>query len=198
VREADLAAFDHQDLPFERLVEAINPPRVAGRNPLFQVMLGYHYRPDGDPAVLGLPTEWWPVRGETAKFDLDFTFVDHAGEDRLTLLLEYAADRTGSEAARSLARRAVLLLERLAEDPTRPIGRVPVLTGAELAASLGEWNDTTRPPERRTVPELFAAAAEAHPLRTALVTADGVLTFAELDARVDGIARSAAGLRGRP
>ncbi|ACZ86404.1 non-ribosomal peptide synthase/polyketide synthase [Streptosporangium roseum] len=189
VRSADLAAFEHQDLPFERVVEALNPPRVPGRNPLFQVMLGYHYRPDGDPQVLGLPTEWWPARIQTAKFDLDFTFVDHAGEERVTLLLEYAADLADPGTARSLAGRAVDLLGRLAADPDRPISQVPVLTEEERRASLGAWNATARPVERRTVPELFAEAVRDRGDQVALVADGRPFTFGELSARVDGIAR---------
>ncbi|MEU0518088.1 non-ribosomal peptide synthase/polyketide synthase [Streptosporangium sp. NPDC006007] len=189
VRDADLAAFEHQDLPFERVVEAVNPPRVPGRNPLFQVMLGYHYRPDGDPQVLGLPTEWWPTRIQTAKFDLDFTFVDHVGEDRVILLLEYAADLADPETARAMAERTVALLGRLSADPDRPISQVPVLTDEERRASLSTWNDTARPVERRTVPELFAEAARTRSDRTALVADGRRLTFAELSARVEGIAR---------
>ncbi|WP_405145010.1 non-ribosomal peptide synthase/polyketide synthase [Sphaerisporangium sp. NBC_01403] len=189
VRDADLAAFEHQDLPFEQVVEALNPPRVPGRNPLFQVMLGYHYRPDGDPAVLDLPTEWWPARIRTAKFDLDFTFVDHAGEDRVTLLLEYAEDLADPGTARAMAGRAVSLLGLLAADPDRPVGRLPVLTDEELRASLGAWNDTARPVERRTVPELFAEAARTRRDQVALVTDGRTLTFGELSAEVDGVAR---------
>ncbi|MEU8268914.1 amino acid adenylation domain-containing protein, partial [Sphaerisporangium sp. NPDC049002] len=189
VKNADLAAFEHQDLPFEQVVEALNPPRVPGRNPLFQVMLGYHYRPDGDPEVLGLPTEWWPTRIETAKFDLDFTFVDHAGEDRVTLLLEYAEDLADAGTARAMADRAVSLLGALAADPDGPVSRLPALTDQERRASLGAWNDTARPVERRTVPELFAEAARTRRDQVALVTDGRSLTFGELSAEVDRIAR---------
>ncbi|MEV7969457.1 non-ribosomal peptide synthase/polyketide synthase [Sphaerisporangium sp. NPDC088356] len=189
VRNADLAAFEHQDMPFEQVVEALNPPRVPGRNPLFQVMLGYHYRPDGDPQVLGLPTEWWPTRVGTAKFDLDFTFVDHAAEDRVTLLLEYAEDLADAGTARAMADRAVSLLGALAADPDRPISRLPVLTDEERRAFLGAWNDTARPVERRTVPELFAEAARTRRDQVALVTDGRRLTFGELSAEVDRVAR---------
>ncbi|GAA1000928.1 hypothetical protein GCM10009555_104660 [Acrocarpospora macrocephala] len=184
IRDADLAAFEHQDLPFERLVETINPPRVPGRNPLFQVMLGYHYRPDGDPDVLGLATEWWPTRIETAKFDLDFTFVDHVSE--ITLLLEYATDRCDPGTAQSLAERAVALLGLLAEKTGTPISRFSVLTAEER---LNSWNDTERPIERRSVPELFAEAVWNKPHQTALVTGGRRLTFAELSVRAASIAR---------
>ncbi|GIH27672.1 hypothetical protein Aph01nite_59820 [Acrocarpospora phusangensis] len=183
VRDADLAAFEHQDLPFERLVETINPPRVPGRNPLFQVMLGYHYRPDGDPDVLGLDTEWWPTRIETAKFDLDFTFVDQVSE--ITLLLEYATERCDSGTAQALAERAVTLLGLLAEEDGTPISRFSVLTEAER---LNSWNDTERPIEQRSVPELFAEAVWNKPHQTALVTGDGQMTFAELSVRAASIA----------
>ncbi|MEU9886264.1 amino acid adenylation domain-containing protein [Sphaerisporangium sp. NPDC051011] len=188
VREADLAAFEHQDLPFERIVEALNPPRVPGRNPLFQVMLGYHHRPDGDPDVLGMPTAWLPARIGTAKFDLDFTFADHTGEDRVVVLLEYAADLADEATARTLLERTVAVCGLLAARPDRPVGAVPVLTEAERRDALGAWNDTARPAEPRTVPAIFADAVRTHGERVALVAGGRGLTFAELSAKVNGIA----------
>src|SRR5690606_12193749 len=90
VKESALAAFEHQDVPFDRVVDAVNPVRVADRNPLFQVMLGYHHRPDGDPDLFGLPSEWFDMDTGMAKFDLDFTVVDHGAGRDMALLLEYA------------------------------------------------------------------------------------------------------------
>ncbi|MFI1016710.1 amino acid adenylation domain-containing protein [Streptomyces sp. NPDC020965] len=185
VRESALAAYEHQDVPFDRVVEAVNPARVADRNPLFQVMLGYHHRPDGDPDLLGLPTEWFEMDTGTAKFDLDFTFVDHGAGRDLTLLLEYAMDLADPETAESLAARAVSLLEQIGAAPDRPVGELRVLTDGELAAP---WHATDRPAEPRTVPELFSDAVRSRPRRTALVTGDSRLTFAELGARVDAVA----------
>ncbi|MFC8964999.1 non-ribosomal peptide synthase/polyketide synthase [Streptomyces sp. NPDC057094] len=188
VKESDLAAFEHQDLPFDRVVEALNPPRVAGRNPLFQVMLGYHYRPDGDPDLLGLPTEWTDMDTGTAKFDLDFTFVDEGTGGRVALLLEYATDLVDPDTAALLAERLLLLLRRTAGAPDLPLTSFDLRTEDERSAATGAWNDTAHPVETRSVPELLAATVTAHPDRIALVTAAGSLTFAELSARVDAVA----------
>ncbi|MGW1143138.1 AMP-binding protein, partial [Streptomyces zhihengii] len=188
VRESDLAAFEHQDLPFDRVVEALNPPRVAGRNPLFQVMLGYHYRPDGDPDLLGLPTEWTDMDTGTAKFDLDFTFVDEGTGGRVALLLEYATDLVDPDTAALLAERLLLLLRGTAGAPDLPLTSFDHRTEDERSAATGAWNDTAHAVETRSVPELLAATVTAHPDRTALVTAAGSLTFAELSARVDAVA----------
>ncbi|MCA1654889.1 MAG: amino acid adenylation domain-containing protein, partial [Pseudonocardiaceae bacterium] len=92
-RETDLAAFDHQDVPFEQVVSALNPPRLAGRNPLFQVMAGYHRVGDNDRSLLGLPAEWYPIETVYAKFDLHITFVERVVDGRITLVLDYATDR---------------------------------------------------------------------------------------------------------
>ncbi|MFF2382011.1 non-ribosomal peptide synthase/polyketide synthase [Streptomyces sp. NPDC058108] len=188
VRESDLAAFEHQDLPFDRVVEALNPPRMAGRNPLFQVMLGYHHRPDGDPDLLGLPTEWYDMDTGTAKFDLDFTFVDGGADGQVTLLLEYATDLVDPDTAALLAERLLLLLRRAAAAPDLPLAALDLLTEDERSAATGAWNATGRPLETRAVPELLAAAVAAHPERTALVTATGRHTFGELSARADAVA----------
>ncbi|MFF7209724.1 non-ribosomal peptide synthase/polyketide synthase [Streptomyces sp. NPDC008238] len=189
VRESALAAFEHQDLPFDRVVEAVNPPRAAGRNPLFQVMLGYHHRPDGDPDVFGLPTEWFDMDTGTAKFDLDFTFVDHGEARPLALLLEYATDLADEATAALLVARLVLLLRQAAAHPDLPLAEFDLLTPAEHEAAAVAWNDTARyGAETRAVPEILADTVRAHPERTALVTAEGALTFAGLGERVDALA----------
>ncbi|WP_405987032.1 amino acid adenylation domain-containing protein [Streptomyces sp. NBC_00872] len=190
VRESALAAFEHQDLPFDRVVEAVNPARAAGRNPLFQVMIGYHYRPEGDPDLFGLDTEWFDMDTGMAKFDLDFTFIDHGGDRPLTLLLEYAADLVDPRTADGLVERLVALLEQVVRAPEQPVGALRILTDAEALAARTTWNDTDRPVEPRTVPELFAETVRARPDATALVTAGGRLTFAQLAARAEDITRA--------
>lgn len=189
VRESALAAFEHQDVPFDRVVEAVNPARVADRNPLFQVMLGYHHRPDGDPDLLGMPTEWFHMDTGTAKFDLDFTFVDHGAGHDMALLLEYATDLTEPGTAARLVDRLVGLLEQIVHDPGRPVGALTVLTDEEESAATTVWNDTARPRETRTVPELFADVARRRADATAVVSGASRLTFGELAARADAISR---------
>ncbi|ULR48216.1 non-ribosomal peptide synthetase [Streptomyces deccanensis] len=193
VRESALQAFEHQDLPFDQVVEAVNPPRVAGRNPLFQVMLGYHYRPDGDPDVLDMPTEWFDMDTGMAKFDLHFTFVDEVGQDRLTLLLEYALDLYDDETARRTAGRLARLLEQVADAPDTPVRDLAVLEEAERESVLVRWNDTAHNVPATTLPELFRAQVARTPDALALVHDEQRLTYAELDARVERTARVLAG-----
>ncbi|ELP64082.1 non-ribosomal peptide synthetase [Streptomyces turgidiscabies] len=192
VRESSLAAFEHQDLPFDQVVEALNPPRVPGRNPLFQVMLGYHFRPDGDPDVLGMPTEWFDMDTGMAKFDLHFTFVDEP--DRLTLLLEYATDLCDEPTATRTAARMVRLMEQVAGEPDVLVRDLEVLEEPERRVVLGDWNDTAREVTPTSLPELFRAQVTRTPDALALVFGEQRLTYAELDARVERTARVLAGL----
>ncbi|WP_338674450.1 amino acid adenylation domain-containing protein [Streptomyces sp. SCSIO 30461] len=189
VREAALAAFEHQDIPFDRVVEAVNPTRAADRNPLFQVMLGYHHRPDGDPDLFGLPTEWSDMDAGATKFDLDFTVVDHGPGRDIGLLLEYATDLSDEETATALLARLVNLLEQVAADPGRPLGMLRVLTAEEEAAFATLWNATERPVEARSIPEILDATVRALPDAPALVAGGERLTFRELAERVDAVAR---------
>ncbi|MEU6816714.1 non-ribosomal peptide synthase/polyketide synthase [Streptomyces sp. NPDC046860] len=192
VRESSLAAFEHQDMPFDRIVEALNPPRVAGRNLLFQVMVGYHHRPDGDPAtLLGLSAEWYDMDTGAAKFDLHFTFVDEA--DGITLLLEYATDLFDPATVGHLAERMLRLLEQAATEPSRPVRDLELLDDAERTRVLTGWNDTALPVPGTTLPELFRAQAARTPDATALVFEGERLTYGELDARVEHTARVLAG-----
>ncbi|WP_030602513.1 non-ribosomal peptide synthetase [Streptomyces fulvoviolaceus] len=194
VRESSLDAFEHQDLPFDQVVEAVNPPRMVGRNPLFQVMLGYHYRPDGDPDVLGMPTEWFDMDTGMAKFDLHFTFVDEVGRDRLALLLEYAVDLCDAATAERLAGRLVRLLERVVSEPDSPVRDLEVLDDEERESVLRHWNDTAHEVPATTLPELFRAQVDRTPDALALVFGEQRLTYAELDARVERTAGMLAGM----
>ncbi|MET7482825.1 non-ribosomal peptide synthase/polyketide synthase [Streptomyces sp. NPDC005538] len=198
VRESSLAAFEYQDLPFDRVVEAVNPPRVAGRNPLFQVMLGYHHRPDGDPDVLGLATEWFDMDTGMAKFDLHFTFVDETDRDRVVLLLEYATDLFDHTTAERIAGRMARLLDHAAAEPDRAVRDFDLLEDTERALVLGEWNATEHLVPATTLPELFRAQASRTPDATALVFEGEHLTYAELDAQVERTARVLAALGAGP
>ncbi|MDX1892209.1 non-ribosomal peptide synthase/polyketide synthase [Mycolicibacterium sp. 050158] len=187
VREADLSAFAHQDLPFERLVEALNPPRVAGRNPLFGVFVGYQLR-DGDEAeMLGLPTQWRETDSTAAMFDLSFTLVD----DRTggaTIMAEYGADLFDASTVRSLTHRLITLLGRIATDGATAIGAVDVLSDGEREALLIERNATTHDVDDVGLGALVARQAARTPNALAVVFDGDALDYAELDVWSDRVA----------
>ncbi|UQU63541.1 amino acid adenylation domain-containing protein [Couchioplanes caeruleus] len=179
VRAADLAAYEHADVPFQQVVELVNPPRVPGRNPLFQVMIGYFPRPAGDGTLLGLPVLAAPGFAADPKVDLTVTFVD-GGADGIEVTCEYDADRfTGTTAARLLDRLAVLLAA-VSEDPSVPVTRVPVLTPADLAEL-----------DRRPVAPAGTPVV-ARPEDVALVADGRHVTYADLDRASDAVAAALA------
>ncbi|MFP5022126.1 amino acid adenylation domain-containing protein [Pseudonocardia phyllosphaerae] len=186
-RATDLAAFDHADVPFEHVVEALAPPRAAGRNPLFQVMSGYHRRPGSERRELfGLPVGWLDDDVRHAKFDLHVTAVEQEDTGAVTLVLDHATDRTDPATGERLVRRLARLLEIVADDPDRPLGLVDLLADDERATLAAE-HDTVHPVPDATLPEQFAEQVARTPDAPALVADDGALrlTYAELDARVD-------------
>ncbi|MEU8843663.1 amino acid adenylation domain-containing protein, partial [Streptomyces roseus] len=202
VREADLAAFAHQDLPFERLVEELNPVRSAARHPLFQVLFALQNTAESRLDLPGLRTCALPVSTGGAKFDLQVEMVEETdGEGRCAGVagrLEYARDLFDHSTVELLARRLVLVLEALVEDLDRPVGSVAVVLPEERQRVLVEWNDTAAPyPADRAVHQLFEERAAATPGAVALVFDDEEITYAELDARANRLAHRliAAGVR---
>ncbi|MEV6350631.1 amino acid adenylation domain-containing protein, partial [Actinoplanes sp. NPDC051851] len=199
VRETDLAAYAHQDLPFEKLVEVLNPERSLSRNPLFQVMFALQ---NAAPAGLELPgLRIGSVLAQdetTARFDLSVTLVEHrdgAGEPSgMGGVLLFAADLFDEETARTLAARLARVLDQVAAVPTAPLSRVVVLDPAERSRVVGEWNETSRPVPGVSLVELFAAQVARTPDAVAVVDGTRVLSYAELD-MLSG--RIAAGLAGR-
>ncbi|MGW4277869.1 non-ribosomal peptide synthetase, partial [Streptomyces seoulensis] len=192
VRETDLAAYEHQDLPFERLVEALNPERSLARHPLFQVMVVHLAGRSEGPALPGLTVRRETLGQDGAKFDLSFDFVELGDGAGIEGWIEYSADLFDEGSAELLARRLEMLLEQVAADPGRRVGALDVLRDGERARVLTRWNDTARPVPGLTLPELFRAQAARTPAATALVCEDASLTYAELDQRVERLARTLA------
>ncbi|MUL43446.1 amino acid adenylation domain-containing protein [Streptomonospora sp. PA3] len=192
VRAFDLAAFANADLPFDDVVEALNPPRAAGRNPLFQVMVSHQTRPADTEGLLGLRTRLEDKVVDAAKFDLEIAFIERPGAAELDAAVRYAADRFDRATVADLTRRFTLLLAAALEDPDRPVADLPLLEEGERAGLLGERNATAHPVAERTLPELTArgAGAGGAPGDAAVIDADGtVLTRADFDARVHRLAR---------
>ncbi|MFK0294348.1 amino acid adenylation domain-containing protein [Streptomyces sp. NPDC090442] len=191
VRDTDLEAFAHQDLPFDSLVEDLQPERSLSRNPLFQVMIQVQHAETSTPEFAGLEGERAQVNWDVAKFDLSLELVDERDAQGapagLTGYLEYAEELFDRTTAEHLVPRLQRLLEQVLAAPERPIGAVDVLSDEERRRLLPE-----RPaPAPRTVflPDAFREQAARTPDATALVFEDTATTYAELDARATRFAR---------
>ncbi|MEU6753948.1 condensation domain-containing protein, partial [Spirillospora sp. NPDC046719] len=128
VREAALAGLANQDLPFEAVVEALRPRRVPGRNPLFQVMVGYENQDPGEVRFPGLEQREASFGPSAAKFDLDFIFRERGGG--LRLIVDYSADLFDRGTVETMAAGLVALLETVADDPGTPVGALPAVLTA--------------------------------------------------------------------
>ncbi|SER06640.1 non-ribosomal peptide synthetase [Actinokineospora terrae] len=188
VRAADLAAYAHQDVPFDRVVDDLAPARLLGRNPLFQTMLVHRAAPTATPGLPGHGGVAEPVELTTAKFDLTITLAERA-EGGIDISVDYATALFDRETADDLVWRLTTLLDAIAADPRTRLSAVDIRTPREL-----DWRPS--PPLQdgpRTLPELLAAQITARPDDIALV-ADQTLTFGELGSRVRRLARHLVGL----
>ena len=197
VRATNLAAYSHQDLPFERLVEVLNPARSLSRHPLFQVMLGFENDVDARLDLPGLSLAFEPIGTSTAKFDLAFSLVEHRAPDGAPTgihgTLEYATDLFDRVSVEALGDRLIRLLEAAVAQPERPIGTLDILSADERHTILREWNDTARAIPSATLPELFAAQVARTPDAVAVVLEAQRLTYAELDRRANQLAHHLRG-----
>nr|WP_281256189.1 non-ribosomal peptide synthase/polyketide synthase [Nocardia amikacinitolerans] len=200
VRERDLEAFANADVPFERLVEVLNPERSTARNPLFQIGLSFQNLAETTLTLPGLQVSAVNFNSQLAKTDLHVTLYDRYADDgtpaEIITEFGYATDLFDEATVQGFADRFVRVLDAVIADVTVPVGEIDLLADAETERILSKWNDTARPvdTDATLVSLLDAAVAEAAPGTVALVadTASGErtqLTYAELDARVNRLAR---------
>ena len=185
VREWDLAAYGHQDVPFERLVEALRPERSTARHPLFQVMLALQNNAEAHLELPGITATPEPVDIATSKFDLalDLTerFAADGTPDGIDGFLQYSADLFDRETVEALVARLVRVLESVVAEPGRPIGSVEVLSQAERERALVTWNASAHQLAPTTLPELFEAQVARTPGSTALAVGDETVTYQVLN-----------------
>ncbi|NRF44244.1 nonribosomal peptide synthetase DhbF [Bacillus subtilis] len=193
VREVNLAAYDNQDLPFERLVEVLNPARSRATHPLFQIMLAFQNTPD---AELHLPDMESSLRINSvgsAKFDLTLEI----SEDRLADgtpngmegLLEYSTDLFKRETAQALADRLMRLLEAAESDPDEQIGNLDILAPEEHSSMVTDWQSVSEKIPHACLPEQFEKQAALRPDAIAVVYENQELSYAELNERANRLAR---------
>ncbi|MEV7548726.1 amino acid adenylation domain-containing protein [Amycolatopsis sp. NPDC089917] len=195
VRETDLAAFDHQDLPFDRLVDQLRPRRSTAHHPLFQVGVAYQHAESEAEEHGKLFVEPHLFELPVAKFDLDFEFVS-LDQDRVLGAVLYRTDLFTPAAAKRLADGLVRLLTEVAADPDRPITAVELLSSSERDCLL-EHGRGARSPGARTIAELFAEAVARYP-ETLAVFGDRPLNYRELDAVSTELAETLTGLGAGP
>ncbi|MGW9448877.1 amino acid adenylation domain-containing protein [Streptomyces sp. NPDC055632] len=196
VKEFDLSAHAHQDVPFERLVELLNPAR-APHHPLFQTMLVLQNHTPAAPVDLpGLTVHAMPVDLGASKFDLAFTFVETpGGEDApggMRASVDYATELFDADTVRGLADRLVRLLGAVTEDPGLPLQAYDVLGDAEHARLVRWGTGPRRDLPEETFPDLLARWVRRTPDAPAVRDAHTTLTYRELDARADALARRLA------
>ncbi|MEU9292047.1 condensation domain-containing protein, partial [Streptomyces sp. NPDC048275] len=194
VRETDLAAYAHQDIPFERLVHLINPERSAARHPLFQTMLNPNVltpTATGGAEFGDLKAVHQPSTTGTSRFDISLSYAELGDTGGINAAWEFSADLFDEETAERLTRRFVRVLETVATTPETKIAQIDVLDTDEQQSVLGHWaNGTTTDltPTHDLIHQFRAQAAQT-PDASAVVSDGASVSYAELDARSDRLAR---------
>ncbi|MEH3156193.1 MAG: condensation domain-containing protein [Gordonia paraffinivorans] len=187
VRDVDVAAFTHTEIPFERLVEDLAPERSTAFSPLFQVVLAFGSTDQPDLELPGLRVSGLEVDTTTTKFDLQLTVAQSSDDSTgFECVLTYATALFDESTVAELGRRFAAVLAAVVADPRMPVGDIDVL---EPAVSERLRHMASPPaPERATLGDVFADALAADPDAAAVVAEGGRLTWSELDARARRVA----------
>lgn len=187
VKEVALGAYNHQDVPFEKLVEDLRPERDPSRNPLFQVSFALQNATRTKLELSGLTLLPLEVHSGTTKFDLSLSILE--GADGLKATWEYDVDLFDGARISRMVDHFHVLLEGIVADPGCKLSELPLLTAAEREQILAEWNETqTIFPENRCVHELFEQQVERTPTAVAVEFEDTKLTYKELNERANQLA----------
>ncbi|TSE02165.1 amino acid adenylation domain-containing protein [Skermania sp. ID1734] len=192
-RDIDLAAYAHADVPFERLVEVLNPARSTARHPLFQVMLAFQNMGQTRFQLPGLTIEGFEIESAATEFDLQLmladTYDENGGPAGIGGQLIYATDLFDHATVAGIADRLRRVLVSVAATPAIPVGDINFLDAAERIRVVSEWNSTQHAVAEGTLPSLFDAAVAAFPDNVAVVADTGTeLTYAEFSSQVNRLA----------
>ena len=193
VREVALDAYSHEEIPFEKVVEALNVPRSLSHSPLFQVMFILQNAPKQTFDLPGLGLDELDIHGGTAKFDLTVEMAET--DEGLFCGFEYSTDLFEHATVSRMLGHFQTLLEGIAADPGRRLSALPLMGDPERRRLLVEWNDTAADyPRDRCIHQLFDAQTARTPGAVALLYRDQQITYADLNTRAN---RLAANLRAR-
>ena len=187
VREVAFGAYHHQDLPFEKLVEILQPERDLSHNLLFQVL--FSLRNVGTPQIKlpGVTLSSLEIERKTARFDLALDLEE--GLEGINATLEYSQDLFDASTARRIAGHFLTLLESIAANPEQRLSNLPILTKPEQQQLLFEWNNTQSEfPKNKCIHELFEAQAELTPDAIAVVFENESLTYRDLNEKANNLA----------
>lgn len=189
VRQNALAAYEHQELPFEKLVQDLHPVRTMGRNPLFDVVFALQNEPRSDAALAGTVMQRLKWTTTTSKFDLSVFLYQRDGT--IDGSIEYAADLFDDSTIRRILGHFQTLLNGIVTNPECRIDELPLLTAAERHELLTIQNATARAyPHEKCLHQLLEQQAADRPTATALLFGDGRLSYGELNGRANGMAHA--------
>ncbi|MER2223102.1 MAG: amino acid adenylation domain-containing protein, partial [Rhodococcus sp. (in: high G+C Gram-positive bacteria)] len=199
VREKDLQAFAHADVPFERLVEVLNPARSTARHPLYQVGFLFQNMEQASLELPGLTVKGLEIDNGVAQFDLQLIVGDNYDErgvaSGISAVFSYAHDLFDESTVQSFADRFNTVLAAVVADPSIVVGDIDVLDPFESNQVLQEWNATEHVLDSdATLVDLFDQQVAAHGDSVALVHGLESLTYAEFDDKVNRLARHLIGL----
>ncbi|MEV5085631.1 amino acid adenylation domain-containing protein, partial [Streptomyces sp. NPDC056159] len=193
VRDTDLAAYAHQDIPFERLVEVLNPTRSMARNPLFQVMLVLQNNVQADLRLPGLDVTVETAGAHAAQFDLSFDLTERYTEagapQGLDGRFDYSTDLFDPGTAERLLACFVQFLRAAVAEPDLPVSDLDIIDPAERRQLLLDWNRTDRDTETTGVVERVREIAARTPHATALTDDDQSVDYATLAGRASALSR---------
>jgi amino acid adenylation domain-containing protein/non-ribosomal peptide synthase protein (TIGR01720 family) len=187
IRTTAMAAYAHQDAPFEQVIEAVQPERSLSYAPLFQVMLVLQNLPLSELTTPEMQWEWFESDSGTAKFDLTWMLTETPSG--LAVRLEYDTALFDATTIARFAHHFETLLRSMVANPDCPIATLPLLSEPELQQILWDWNQTQRDyPTGFCLHDLFAAQVERTPAAIAVIDADQALTYEALNAQANQLA----------
>ncbi|MEH1894877.1 MAG: amino acid adenylation domain-containing protein [Nostoc sp.] len=185
-RQTCLDAYSHQDIPFDFLVEKLQPERSMSHNPLFQVMLTLENNQSSDLSLPGLEIQWLDFYCPFAKFDLTLMVIE--SDNQLNCFWEYATDLFKKSTIQRMAEQFEVLLKGIVDKPQQPIKTLPLMTAAELL-QLQRWNQTEiNYPHDKTLVDLFEQQVDKNPNNFALVFESQSLTYQQLNQKANQLA----------